>query len=884
MGTAGIQKALVKNAVNIRAFGSNTLVELNENNTSFTAYLDENCLGKNTVNPQKTLAEVKWLLVRQHVWLNYKNLYPDLGKNDFFNKLISELSASDYAILSGNDLNFTRSLIVKNNTGGNLGAIHILMPYSNFPEYEIGNIFVVAIGTPQILYTQFKFPKYGYIPLENQEKRAAYGQTVEAIVYTHLLPDWRKSLMKFEFEVELINKGKVVAKSGLKFMSHGGEFHYNNKVVIRFLIDAEWQKNHADRNKDEEFYLRIKGTEAFSSPTITSPNTIYNSSTYDSQADHADWMRMEEGKWVYDSSRVLLVPYNTFAELMSGFEVQKNEMIQYIGDIEYREKEYDPCGYKKIKIKSEDRQKYIFDEDIVETKKIDETAEYFEIISGDTPKEVSITVENLQQPPSYICTGVLLKKDEQHNSWEKIFQMENVQPAEQRKTGYQTIEDKSDPAHQNDRDVYASTTKSPSKNVASSQMLRFNVNYFKEGENGIKLELPFKYNKTVAEGTVIQNSALNLLWVFRYFWFTESMSQKYFVPISTCRYPNQLAKIKVYPDIEWEVSFLITTGETHTLAVGRKEDITNYPARQNLRFSDRFKLTSEYKGFSFATDISVKVNGDVHKLGLDKIENIIKKLADLKEFLDKFNSSNSTNASTGGFKEYFTFKLVSPNIALAFKWNLGHVVENEHSHKAVTMLNGALKLAPLIGVNFEVDLFVITDNIKVYGIGPITKFIRKSIEWVTETDIFVLAYVNVELQGEFTLVYNSINGFDNKKSNRKAILSIPFGVKGGIKSNDENVIILPTGEKMEKFNAEISINSGIDIVEELGTDNTGPYKKNSYIFKGLNVKVVIVENVFSRNRISVIPKIDETFEVLKEDKICPDHTEYLNNNENENKK
>ncbi len=51
------------------------------------------------------------------------------------------------------------------------------------------------------------------------------------------------------------------------------------------------------------------------------------------------------------------------------------------------------------------------------------------------------------------------------------------------------------------------------------------------------------------------------------------------------------------------------------------------------------------------------------------------------------------------------------------------------------------------------------------------------------------------MNGEFTIVYNSINGIDDKKSNKKAILSIPFGVKGGIKSNEENVIILPTGEK-----------------------------------------------------------------------------------------
>jgi len=47
-------------------------------------------------------------------------------------------------------------------------------------------------------------------------------------------------------------------------------------------------------------------------------------------------------------------------------------------------------------------------------------------------------------------------------------------------------------------------------------------------------------------------------------------------------------------------------------------------------------------------------------------------------------------------------------------------------------------------------------------------------------------------------------------------------------------------------------------------------------------KVVIIENVFSRRKISVIPKIDETFEVLKENPICPETTEYLKNDKKKN--
>lgn len=56
-------------------------------------------------------------------------------------------------------------------------------------------------------------------------------------------------------------------------------------------------------------------------------------------------------------------------ELMGRLEAQKTQQIQYIGDIEYTVKEFDPCGFKRIKIKEGDREVYLFDEDQKLTKK-----------------------------------------------------------------------------------------------------------------------------------------------------------------------------------------------------------------------------------------------------------------------------------------------------------------------------------------------------------------------------------------------------------------------------------------------------------------------------------------------------------------------------------
>lgn len=90
------------------------------------------------------------------------------------------------------------------------------MPYSVYPEYQgVENIRTVVLSSPKVLYCHFKFPKEGYLPLENSDKKAAYGQMVDIEIYTHLLPDWRVNGQKFDFEVEFINKGRTVAKSKL---------------------------------------------------------------------------------------------------------------------------------------------------------------------------------------------------------------------------------------------------------------------------------------------------------------------------------------------------------------------------------------------------------------------------------------------------------------------------------------------------------------------------------------------------------------------------------------------------------------------------------------------------------------------------------------------
>ncbi|WP_336959684.1 hypothetical protein [Chryseobacterium contaminans] len=904
--TVGLQFCLWKenNKVNSVPKGNTYPLYLNKRNEFF---VDESCVGKKSKNPKHTVEQARWAFIYDFF---YKNL-EKAKQEDITENLWGPLSGGKEKIAKyGLGLKYKQgSSIVFNPQAYSyyFGFKQRVELFSENPGTGF-YFYIVPIDKPKI--------SYAYFTKSEEVKHYGESVTLQIMLHAYNLDEKNKYKAKLYLLEETSAKGltetddfednNLWKEPKVYNISNNvrADDDWNSYINTTFPIEIEWKKN---QNVKKNFTVVLEIYRYWNEPgRIYGTNSKEERVNYKNYADDptSDLIEYDPkilGLKDIDDKNSISSRFIVSEELMDHYltrvEQEKNNMIQYIGDVEYNQREFDPCGYSKITVKDEDdkdREVFVIFDETVTVGPIDKTKQSFDIITGDSRKNISITLDKLTTKDTF-CQGLLLDEGQKHSEKKNVFQVDKVYAA--LKNGATHVRQADTTHHEQQRSAGVATTKENESDtdvvktnnayqVAVAQQWKEGVDYKIDSNEKITLMLRYLYNKTAFESfqnpdNTRANNAINLLWIFRYFWFTDKTAQVYFLPVSTCRYPNQLVKINVWPDIEWEVSFIISTNESHTLSFGKKEDLTSYPAGQGLRFSDKFKFKSEYKGFSFSTDISVKVNGDVHKFGMEKIENIIKKLADLKSFLDKFNPENSVNASTGGFKEYFSFKLVSPNVVLAFKWNLGSVVEKENNHKVVTMLNGAFKLAPLIGINFEVDLFVITDSIKVYGIGDITKFIRKAIEWVTETDIYLLAYVNIELNGEFTIVYNSINGIDDKKSNKKAILSIPFGVKGGIKSNEENVIILPTGEKKERFEAEISINSGIEIVEELGTDNTGPYKKNSYVFKGLNVKVVIVENVFSRNRISVIPKIDETFEVMKEDKIGPESIEYLNNKKDE---
>ncbi|WP_415324827.1 hypothetical protein [Chryseobacterium sp. MMS23-Vi53] len=884
MGTAGIKKALIKEPKqNVKPYGSGFIVELGHSQNSFTAYIDKTCLGKGTQNPENTISKVKWLLVREHLWSAYKALNPTLGPNDFF----ETLKTQDHKILEGNNKEVSVSDI--KNGIGNIGVIHILIPYSVYPELnETEAIRVVVLDKPQVLYCHFKFPKGGYIPLQNTEKKAAYGQTVDVEIYTHLLPDFNNRLDKFVFDVELINKGKAVATQKNVEITNPGQFVYNGRKSLRFTLDPEWQKNHNAQKQDEKFYLRLKGSIGFTAPVLIPAGAKQPTGHYDSEQATADWTRLENGKWVYDTSRELLVPYDTMSSLFGQFEVQKNNQIQYIGDIRYTKREYDPCGYSKISIKDEDDGDrpalVIFDEE--DTKNpIDRTSQIFGITTGDKRKNISITLDKLSTKDTF-CQGLLLDEGQKHSVQTNVFQVEKVYAAQRDNDGFDTRKDNTHNQQQknagiattdqnkNDSDVIKTDK---SYNPSEAQHWQAGVDYKFQGDNKMIIMPKYNYNKTFLQSkSAYASGEVDFLWMFNYFILNDNLAQNYFVPISTCRYPNQIAKIKVYPDIEWEVAFMITVGTGYSGKLKyRRERLNGYHQNYNFRYLTRELNIDATRSSNLGWTLKAKAveNGKEHEIGIESIKKVIDTgvaaFNMTQQYLEIFNPRNSDGTSSLAQSRRvieIDFAIDPPNVGFALGWKFGKASNNE----IVPIYTGGLRADPLIGLTVSVDLVPL---IKFLGpIGRVISWIVQFIEWLSKSDLYITFEIAFPVKADLSLSYNRVDGFKNKDK-QKVWLEPGVTLRAGCKSNE--VVFIPTTTaagvtettEVEKWKVEGNVATSLTFEKEWGFDlNQGKYyEKSSVNFKGAKMTIVISE-LISRRQINFKPTHQQVFTIIEEPK------------------
>ncbi|MFK7033426.1 hypothetical protein [Flavobacterium oreochromis] len=406
------------------------------------------------------------------------------------------------------------------------------------------------------------------------------------------------------------------------------------------------------------------------------------------------------------------------------------------------------------------------------------------------------------------------------------------------------------------------------------------------------------YNKTILENipTTISSSlgkeALNTLWLFNYFILKEDLAQTYFLPISTCRYPNQLAKIKVYPDIEWEVAFLITVG-------------TGYSG--NIRY-ERKRLNSIHKGYKFKylkDDLQIGVtksstigysimgkcivNEEEHSLGFEGIQKSVDLLVSTfnacKEILEVLNPEGvNVNESSAVSKKVIKidFAIDPPNIGFALSKKFGEA----SNKRIVPIYKGGFRADPFIGITISVDLVPIFTKFTrgMYGVGYILEFIVNTIKWVSNSEIYITFEAGLSVKFDFKLSYNLVDGFDKKgNAEQEIIVEVPISIKAGCKSED--VVIIPAVTKggrtypeheEQKWEVEGDLSTTFTFTKTYGYDQNKQYEKSKGIWNSAEITISCYELVTSK--IIRSPVKSDKFKLFDEKTLFDNPKTYVDEN------
>lgn len=514
------------------------------------------------------------------------------------------------------------------------GNIYLLMPYNNYPEntYINQNIRLVFIKEPYIRYVYIDPPKMqdADIPAGYDSKLHLYGMFAYINLSTHLLPDFRKkgktSNDKFYSQIRgtifFINQNneEVVVDNFITFIE-ASESNYNNYKNLKVYVDPEWRNTdgvHAVSNQPQKYFIKIFVSEVMSSfslnPSEPQGNNdniknLFNPLIYNTNSDFKKWYRFDkkDEQWIeLDMQPHIEVRWDTMEMIYKQLEIEKNNQIQYIGDIPYNEKEFDPCGYSSITIIEEfsdtdkkeleekkakqdvkvinkkitkqvaEKNKQKIDKDFENKKRlptiifdenkniIDSTSRFFDITSDEYKKSLTVKIDGLNNKGVY-CKGLLLKEGDKHDNRNNIFQIEKVVYSAKRTSDGKYEKEKSNSPNINenheDYDVIKNPDNSKIRPVNSIVNWNEGTDYNFVGENELKLNIGYHYNKylTTFNKEINPNVVGNLFeeaWLFNYFFLNyNDQKQLYYLPISTCRYPNQIAKINVLPDIKWTLLF-----------------------------------------------------------------------------------------------------------------------------------------------------------------------------------------------------------------------------------------------------------------------------------------------------------------------------------------
>ena len=842
-------------------------------------------LGEKTTNPDSTIANTKWAFILSWLWkeaLKTKEneelkVWADLGGGKDY---ISELGIGQQ-YKAGKAIEITPD---QNDVW--LGSFHRMEVFSTRPNKGLFFHFVV-IDKPKIYLAYFD--KQNIKPevkdFTINDGYYSYGQVIKFYVATHMLPmkigeqysekygkvDTETSFENLEFEIELtdenhnplleepILKGKLVDYSPIVKDAEGHSRISSGTANIQYefpiLIDTKWKDDiHTKDEKTKAYSVTIKiiNTKTKQEYPFT-PNMNQIRRVADNNRDFDD----------IEVSPIFMVKYESMDTILSQMEDRKNNMIQYIGDIDYNYRETNPCAYSKITINNGEKDFEIFNEYAVSGKQIkDKTDGSIDIVCGDKEtKDIKITAKFLQSKDAkeesvrtnkngFKCQ-MILNDGKPHNGIRDVFKMEWIigqyKPSTDPKYFLERLLGSNstsafpimyNPSNK-DKAPKLSASKIPTDQemkgtplpdstvesyktltVAGIQGLVEDNDYtISEGDDSITLKLKYNYNKSY------DNKILNYLygeqeyltkgffdenfkniWVVRYLlkWIkNEPIAQSYFVPVTTCRYPNQIAKVRVYPDMKWVINFNYNI-ETPIYYKANTKLVEYYSgfsegkinSSNNIRRKDILdkSITNELKQYvgskySFGIFVECEVSGedDVIQLGKDFGENYKRMLQPLFWMVNKLDGDLGisdakdeaekikTGSAPKGLKARLSalpmsFTLNPPAIGLGLGIGYGTTQDGKITYE----LDGRLIADPIIGAEVKLDILALGSKFKPWGAVIDALDI---VSWLANAFSGGKVEIEYELYFQLTAKINLV-GTDSKEGEAKpARLIYNFGDK-----------------------------------------------------------------------------------------------------------
>lgn len=599
-------------------------LEVNKEHTFFVDFdTDQNFAPDYIPVKEELKSNIKWTFLDNYTYIKVSK--GEISDTSVWGKFIDGEGST--VIKAGNigrhylqkDKITITSTIENNNFG--LGIMYRLLMFIDDPSDGVTLSFIFVNPKPLIRIAYFDEQKINYeAELGEKDGLYSYQTTIPLYIDTHAIPLYSypkdggrvvnelkevvvSKVEDYNIKVELLDllsdttpmsdvKRDYVAGDEYKFILDEpildgdlSDYYHDSTIgdrvnveyIVPITIDIAWReklKLTKEKNPTKKYYVLVVITHK-----TTGARYLYTSTK-------RRWLTNETGYWVdIPISHYFEVKHQQGSEIFKALEEAKNNMIHYVGDIEYRVKEFDPCGYSKIMIEDtqdKDREKEIvFDEDRLVSKGDQTDTFFFDIIRGETPSKVLISLDNLKVN-NVECKGVLLEKGETHAKLENVFNIESVYGAQKDENGeYKREEDKTHKRqlkrsgikvtkeNEYDTDVIRDDEKGKLV-VGNLQNLVKNRDYHFASSNSLSLDLKYIYNKsydndvlrilgyhvdymysTLFEYPSLRMDTVDIAWVMRYIWWEDYYVQTYFVPVSTCRYPNQIVKIRVFPDLEW---------------------------------------------------------------------------------------------------------------------------------------------------------------------------------------------------------------------------------------------------------------------------------------------------------------------------------------------